>query len=777
MITLKRPPLNEYNVGNTEEISASDIIFLNMLEYSKYIVASKYPHCVDGLKLGQRRVLWLIKNFEDPIAENMFIGMVNEYHHHGDGSIATTVARMKQTTEYGYSLIETEGNSGGYGTDVGAARYVKVGVSQFTRDVFFDESCHLKTIPMMDKEDYSGTEPMYLIPRLPTSLLFPQLTIGIGYKTMTPVLKLENVCDLVQKFAEYKQALYDNRDTISPSPVDYTGMEYCFLPEFPVYGYLRNSEELLKKFANKDFKVSYQVEGMIDVSPSRIMLRSIPYGQPIQKVTTFYKRKGSNDTDGIIKAAFKDKSHWLHGAGASFVDMSSDDTIAAFATNFKRGHHPMSYLDRFKKMVGLQGRYTPIPNYSTQEFTLKMFDPIELISTWYTDRYNSIVGGIKYRQMDHIRHLSEYEALLIVTDRDCSDKAIEILRSGLGQDDIELELAKTFNISRAQARYLTRAEIRHISPHMRESTIKNIESTKRLAQENTDKLDKAHEIIHNDALYLAKKYRRPRRTKIEPFIGYIRLGGTSGIIQFESMDELIALMKDFDSEVTEIINYRSTTSKKRLVVGGRFSKDKSSISKQVIGDSIVELYPEMDSTVRINKDGTCSSVEGLHILDNLDVPPEDTTVIHTTRRFLSLNKYGHFKRMSIRDLSLRKTLNATGAKYDVIGVIPLLQGLKEVFVIHSNDLHRNTLTISRVTTRKSEPIQLVAGGNTTVLGVYSSDTTDPRICAVPDHFKNMSGFIMFENLKELMFDENSKNIEMSNRYTRHKSMKQVFLVK
>jgi DNA gyrase/topoisomerase IV subunit A len=764
---IKRPP-EEY-INTTEEITASDLIYANMSEYSKYMVASKYPHCIDGLKLGQRRALWIIKDYDNPIMENKFIGLINEYHHHGDLAIADTVKRMMRDTEYGVTLIDTEGNKGGYSAREGAAaRYLQVFQSSFTRNVFFDSSCHKKTIPMMAREDYSGWEPMYLIPRVPTALLFPQLTVGIGFKTLTLPLRLESVCELVKVYATYMQEHNDLQRT----SFNYRGLEEHFLPEFPTYCYLRNEEELLENYRQGNFSASCQLEGFLDVYPNKYVLKTIPYGKPIQDVT----ESRSQGRDSIIKEALKTRSHWLSQACSSFTDRLNNTKMAEFSVTLKRNYHPMEWLNEFKKLVGLHGRYTPIMNYGTQNFSLKLFDPIQLLQVWYKERYNSLLGGIKYKQIDCILDISIQKAILHISDY--PDEVFKIIRSHHTREDRERGLCERFDLSRSQAQALVKSEIGNLGPEVKPEIEKKIEDLERLANTYTDQLDKVHETIYNDAVFISKKYGKPRRTRRDKFIGYINLRKVQGIIQFESIDELASLLNDFHNEdKLTITTYIGKGTIKKLIVKGKPVKETWTPSKQTNGDGILEYHPEMTCTVRIT-DGTVSTVADIRTMENMDNVKNKAGIFHTTPKFLSLNSYGRFKTMEYTQLSLRKNLNSLGSKTtDIVGVIPLISTWKEVFIIHSNSLHKNTVRIDRINIWKPSPIQLIPGGKTIVIGVIPAIVDTPQILFLPKHFSHVTGFIMFENINEFMEGIKTKVITLNNKFPRHKAMKQIYLVK
>ncbi len=154
-----------------------------------------------------------------------------------------------------------------------------------------------------------------------------------------------------------------------------------------------------------------------------------------------------------------------------------------------------------------------------------------------------------------------------------------------------------------------------------------------------------------------------------------------------------------------------------------------------------------------------------------------SSLFYSTPNFLTLSLYGHFKKANINDLSVRKKIEAGGAKSDIIGIVPLISTWKEVFIIYSNSLHKNSISIDRVNLKKPKPLRLIPGGNTTIISVLPTHIDYPQICFLPSHFSNLNGFLMFVNIRDLMVKKDSDTITLNRNSPKHKLMNQIYLIK
>ncbi|MBO5842985.1 MAG: DNA gyrase subunit A, partial [Clostridia bacterium] len=128
------------DVGMDKEVKKS------FIEYSMSVIISRaLPDVRDGLKPGQRRVLYAM--YEDHATHDRptqksakTVGNVlGRYHPHGDSSVYGTLVRMAQPFSLRYPLVEGSGNFGSVDGDPPAAyRYTEARLDKISDEMLKD---------------------------------------------------------------------------------------------------------------------------------------------------------------------------------------------------------------------------------------------------------------------------------------------------------------------------------------------------------------------------------------------------------------------------------------------------------------------------------------------------------------------------------------------------------------------------------------------------------------------------------------------------------------
>ena len=271
--------MNKEQVQMSDTMSASDLIHQNLLRYSKSMIVAAFPNLVDGLKPVHRRILVALHKLPGDVSGQEVIASTMRTHPHGDGSIYNTAARLGQTFEYNPTLLSFDCSIGTYyAPNPAAPRYTKGGLSDFAKDIFF-KGIDLKAIPKMMNEAQDGYEVIYLIPAVPTSLLYANNTIGYGESCYTNPLNLADVCDIVVAFCRHKKnnPLKD---------FDCSAHAEKFIPDFPIQGTLTNYDELLGAYKAGDFNKKVRLDGAVVLTHDSIEIKVLPYGVPFEKLTS-----------------------------------------------------------------------------------------------------------------------------------------------------------------------------------------------------------------------------------------------------------------------------------------------------------------------------------------------------------------------------------------------------------------------------------------------------------------------------------------------------------
>ena len=177
---------------STKSITYGDFINKELILFSMADNMRSIPSIVDGLKPGQRKVMYgclkrnLVKDMKVIELTGYVLGETS--YHHGDQSLQQTIIGLAQTFvgSNNVNCLEPSGNFGSRlqgGSDAASARYIYTKLSPFARRVFspLDE-------PNLEPqyEDGSKIEPRVYVPVLPMVLVNGADGIGTGWSTSIP---------------------------------------------------------------------------------------------------------------------------------------------------------------------------------------------------------------------------------------------------------------------------------------------------------------------------------------------------------------------------------------------------------------------------------------------------------------------------------------------------------------------------------------------------------------------------------------------------------------
>jgi DNA gyrase/topoisomerase IV subunit A len=176
-------------------VKASDYVNTSSKEYAIYTAQNRaIPSSCDGLKDGQRKALWVIKNRSEKIKTISLAGMMisENIFHHGDSSASETISRLAAPYLNNLPLLE---GIGAFGTKVapdgwGAPRYTYVKPSQVTKALVYPD---LDIVPLKPNYDGSVMEPENFLPLIPIVLLNGVSGIAVGWSTEILPHKFEDL--------------------------------------------------------------------------------------------------------------------------------------------------------------------------------------------------------------------------------------------------------------------------------------------------------------------------------------------------------------------------------------------------------------------------------------------------------------------------------------------------------------------------------------------------------------------------------------------------------
>lgn len=672
------------------DLIASATIEENSKEYARYILASFFPNPTDGLKRVHRRI---INNQpqDQRVGGAILVANTLKTHPYGDSATYDTACRLAEPFSFTFPLIDNLSAGGTYsGSKAAASRYTKFKLSDFCLDVFF-KGIDKKTIPMEPTEDLEGVEPKYLIPKIPTALLFAHDAIGYGFSSRTVPLKLENICDLVIDFIESGQ-----RDTWTG-----THLPHLFLPKFPVEVELKNHQELIQQYSNGNFEAPIETEGVYTIlSPNSVLIRTLSYSTNPESVLT------------RLIEALKDKNHWLVKDCDAVLDtLSEGQYYVDFRITVKRTVNILDVIDKFRSIIRLRGTFHPI-NHWCHVNAMSKLDPHSVIKIWYKERYRSRLGTLKYRQQHLFLQKMKTETYLVISDH--VEEVVNNLRKH-EPETIYQWLKERFDLSPRQCELLLTANLQILMKSKKKELEEQLEKTKKDLEDIQKSFLTIDQDIATEIRQLRKKYstRNTFVSTIPAYIGCLIIQGI-GTIQIRNQEELFTLAKIYHVP-RRFVSYRPGVKYIRIK-----SQDYKHIDQVPYTTQASQIKVVYGKYLFISQNGRSKLIE-----DDNTIPVEPGIVqpIDDPNNCWMIQADG---KMSKYDGKL-SNVKATRALY-------LFEPTDEKYyvVLSVDERYQNHVKLQKV--KLGDKVKFVAGGDPHVIGVVPL-ITDSVWCSLPEGFK------------------------------------------
>jgi DNA topoisomerase-2 len=188
---MAKPPKG-IRYGHIKDLTVTDFVHKDLANFSAEDIKRSIPHCVDGLKPSQRKVIYacLKKNLTSDMKVAQLAGYVAEQtaYHHGEASLQGTIVNLAQNF-VGSNNLNLLVPSGQFGTrlaggkDAASSRYIFTRLSPQTRKIF-DPSDNNVLKYVLD--DGQKVEPEYYAPIIPIILVNGAEGIGTGFSCYVP---------------------------------------------------------------------------------------------------------------------------------------------------------------------------------------------------------------------------------------------------------------------------------------------------------------------------------------------------------------------------------------------------------------------------------------------------------------------------------------------------------------------------------------------------------------------------------------------------------------
>lgn len=180
------------DMQKTEAISYDDFVNKELILYSMVDNQRSIPSVLDGLKPGQRKVLYTCLNKSNTNSEKVgeLQGRVTSgtAYAYGDSSLQQTIIAMAQdyVGSNNINILQPDGNFGSRdmgGGDAASPRYIYTRIAPITRRIFHAAD---DALLKYNEDDGKSIEPVNYVPVLPMLLVNGADGIGTGWSTSIP---------------------------------------------------------------------------------------------------------------------------------------------------------------------------------------------------------------------------------------------------------------------------------------------------------------------------------------------------------------------------------------------------------------------------------------------------------------------------------------------------------------------------------------------------------------------------------------------------------------
>lgn len=462
-----------------------------------------FPDFRDGFKIVHRRILYAmafdLPSYKRLVKTAKVTGQVmGEYHPHGDSSIDGAIAPLCNWWDTYIPLIYSPSNMGSpQGDGPAASRYTEVMVSDFAKEVIFDDLKSTKNIVDW-APNYSGDslEPEYLPVAIPLLLINGTWGLGTGRKTTIPAHNINEVIDATINVLENPDApVVLIPDQCSPCEIIDTNW---------------------KQISNAG-SGSFRVRGIVDIEVYDkgmskehyvLVVKSVP-----DMVTLINDRQGKGIHYQINDLIEKGKLPQV----AKLTEDNHDKSMR-YEIHLKKGSDPNYVRDFLYKTTSLE---------VSQSVNFEALNGYELVRFSYKSYIEAFIEQAKITKfrkycidLQNARttlHEKEICIMLIKTGK--VDEIYKKIRSSKTQNDPELLewIMKFLKITDLQAKFVINYPLKRLTPASLKIYEKEAGECRVVEKKCLDMIlneDKIKQEIKEQLLYFKKKYGFKRKSRI-----------------------------------------------------------------------------------------------------------------------------------------------------------------------------------------------------------------------------------------------------------------------
>ena len=464
----------------------------SFIEYSmSVIIARALPDVRDGMKPGQRRILYAM--YEDHLThEKPFrksattVGNVlGRYHPHGDTAVYGTMVRMAQPFSYRYPLVEGHGNFGSVDGDPPAAyRYTEARLDKIADEMMRDLDRNV--VPMVKNFDNRLEEPAVLPSRFPNFLVNGSVGIAVGMATNVPPHNLGETIDATIYRMDHPDCSIDEL------------MEYLKGPDFPTQAIIYGINGIKEAYHTGKGRIMVRARSVIEEDQHRIIFTEIPYGVNKSMLCE------------SIASCFREKK--LEGI-TDLRDESGRDGMR-IVVEYRRDANPQVVLNQLYKYTQLQDTCA-INMLAVVNNEPKILNLAQILDYYIQHQKEVIVRRTKFDLEKALARAHILEGYVVAIQN--INEVVEIMKTAPSIPEAKNTLMERFGLSDVQAQAIvdmTLGKLTGLETQKVEEELARLNSLIAELRAVLEDEEKVKQIIRDEMNEIKRKYSDPRRTEI-----------------------------------------------------------------------------------------------------------------------------------------------------------------------------------------------------------------------------------------------------------------------
>ncbi len=464
----------------------------SFIEYSMSVITARaLPDVRDGMKPGQRRILWAM--YEDHLTNDKpfrksatTVGNVlGRYHPHGDAAVYGSIVRMAQPFSLRYPLIEGHGNFGSVDGDPAAAyRYTEARLAKISDEMMRDID---KNVVKMDRNfDNRLEEPSVLPSRFPNLLVNGSVGIAVGMATNIPTHNLGEVIDATLFRMDNPECTTDEL------------MEYIKGPDFPTAGIIYGLNGIKEAYYTGRGRVMVRGRYHIEEEHRRVVFTEIPYmvnkSLLCESIAALVKEKR---IDGIVD--MRDES------GREGMRIVID---------YRRDINPEILVNQLFKFTQLEDTCA-VNMLALVNGEPKVLKLTEILDEYIKHQESVIIRRTEFdlKKARARAHILEGYSIAIGN----IDEVVALMKTSPSIPESRARLIERFGLSEEQAQAIVEMTLGRLTGLERDKIEDELRRLHELIAELTailGDMGRIKQIIKDEMLEIKKKYSDPRRTEI-----------------------------------------------------------------------------------------------------------------------------------------------------------------------------------------------------------------------------------------------------------------------